>query len=141
MPRATVQEDVVRHELKSCPGGYIELKQLPYFDMIRRRDNATRMSMDAASTSKGKQDDRKLYIETFSEWATRFDFENCIVDHNLEDAHGRKLDFSNPLSLKVLDPRVGTEIENLIADLNQFEDDDEALEDFTDAPKPSSVDS
>jgi len=59
---------------------------------------------------------------------TRFEFKNCIVSHNLEIQVGegtRLLNFDNPEDFNCLDPRVGSEIEKYISDMNQFEDDDQ----------------
>ena len=48
-----------------------------------------------------------------------FEFKNCIVDHNLEDDDGNLLDFSNPMSLSILNPKIGSEIDRYIEELNQ----------------------
>jgi hypothetical protein len=72
---------------------------------------------------------QKIDLETMSRWTRQFEFSNCIVDHNLEDEHGVKLDFTNPMTLSVLDPKVGEEIEQYIEELN-MEGDEESLEDF-----------
>lgn len=123
MPRATVITDTIRKELKSCPGGYVELKQLSYSEMLARRDIVTRMSMRQGG-------DDKINVELANLEANRFSFRNCIVDHNLEDDNGRKLDFSLPNTLAILDPKVGVEIERYIDELNQ-DDEEEELADFT----------
>jgi len=52
----------------------------------------------------------------------QYEFEHCIADHNLEDENGQKLDFSNELTLKTLDPRVGQEIEEAIDKLHNVEE-------------------
>lgn len=134
MPNATRTVEPIRKELKTLPGGYVILQQLSYWDMLKRQDNTTRMSMEAAQ----KNENRKVDIEFTSQWTTEFDFRNCIVDHNLEDAEGKKLDLTNTMTLSVLDPRVGQEIADLIAALNEAETD---LTDFTDAQNSSSADS
>jgi hypothetical protein len=132
MPRATVIQESVRRELKSCPGGWVDLKQLPYSDMLRRQDKAMQYS-----TEPGKADS-KVNIAFANEWTTKFDFARCIVDHNLEDEDGNKLDFKNQLVLDILDPRIGAEIDQLIAEMHTVEED--AVEDFTPAPSSSSTD-
>jgi hypothetical protein len=48
-----------------------------------------------------------------------------VVDHNLEDADGRKLDFRNLADFDNLDPRIGEEIGKLLDELNNFEDEDD----------------
>lgn len=136
MPRATVTTDVIHKELKTCPGGYVDIKQLAYYDMLKRSDNATRMSMEAGGDVKSAES-RKIAIEFMNQWTTEFDFANCIEDHNLEDENGQKLDLSNPMTLKILDPRIGAEIARYIMELNQEVDD---LEDFTKSSISSSSD-
>jgi hypothetical protein len=62
------------------------------------------------------------------------------LDHNLEDEFGNKLDFSNGMTLQVLDPRIGVEIERYIDELNQDAEDEEQ-EDFTQLATSSLEDS
>lgn len=136
MPKATVASDVIHKELKTCPGGYVDIKQLAYYDMLKRSDNATRMSMEAGGDVKSAET-RKIAIEFMNQWTTEFDFANCIDDHNLNDEEGKKLDLSNPMTLKILDPRIGAEIARYIMELNQEVDD---VEDFTKSSTSSSSD-
>lgn len=124
MPRATMLTEGVRHELKTCPDGFVLLKQMSYSEMLARRDIVTRLSMQ-----QGKGND-KINVELANLEANKFSFKHCIVDHNLEDEFGMKLDFSNGMTLQILDPRVGSEIERLIDEMNQ-EGDDEDQELFT----------
>lgn len=127
MPRATVTSDVQHIELKSCPGGFVDLRQLPYHEMLVRRDRAAKFVMDAEAAG------QRMEIETVQAWARAFEFEHCIIDHNLEDEFGGKLDFSNSMTLKVLDPRVGEEIEEAIDALHNRE------EDLANFPSPAST--
>lgn len=124
MPNVTVSSDSgERVELKSAPGAFVRLRPLPFGKKLERRDKATRMSMEQETGG-------RFYIEALNRWSRQFDFEYCIVEHNLEDANGNLLDFSNPMTLDILLPKVGDEIESLIDKLNE-EDDEESLEDFT----------
>ncbi len=134
MPRATMLTDGIRKELKTCPEGYVVLRQLSYSEMLARRDMVTRMSMQ-----QGKGND-KINVELANLEANRYSFKHCIVDHNLEDDLGNKLDFSNVMTFQVLDPKVGVEIERYIDELNQ-EAEDEEQEDFTPPVTSSSEDS
>lgn len=135
MPQATVTQETVHKELKSCPGGYVELKQLSFDQMLERRDKAMRMSMEQAGRGRREQN-AKIDLETASKWTRQFEFSHCIVDHNLEDDKGQKLNFANPMTLSVLDPKIGAEIERYIEELNQ--EDEESLEDFTERQSGSS---
>lgn len=136
MPKATVSHAGVRHELKSCPpDGYVELRQLSYDEILARRDGITNMSIE-------RDDTETVNINTMQRWAREFDFRNCIRDHNLEDDNGQPLDFTKSHTFKVLDPKVGMEIEALIDELNGEEDDEKVkkeLEAFTNAAGSSST--
>lgn len=116
MPRATIRTEAQHIELKSLEGGWIELRQLPYYDMLVRRDRGGKLFFDA-------EQEGRVEIATLQAWARAYEFEHCILDHNLEDENGNKLDFSNELTLKTLDPRVGQEIEDAIDKLHNTEDD------------------
>lgn len=131
---ATVPTDATRYDLKSVSGAWVSLRPLPYGMLIERRDKASRMSME---TSNRRNDNSKLDIDMMQHQSRIFEFQNCLIDHNLSDDQGNKLNFSNPSTLNLLDPKVGQEIERLIDDLNQLEEVDE--ETFTSAPTPSSM--
>lgn len=133
MPNATVQQETIRKDLKSLIGAWVELKPLPFGQTLERRDKATQMSMEQEVRDGGrrrsKQEQAKFIIDTLNTWSVAYDFKHCIIDHNLEDAQGQKLDFGNPMTLQILDPRVGQEIERYIDELNN-EEDEEELQDF-----------
>lgn len=144
MPIATVDPaTTVRVDLESCEGGYVELRPLPYGKKLERRDKQAKMFMRSRPTQQGKgrmasNDDAVMEFETANEWAVQFDFAYCVVDHNLTDKNEQKLDFTNAMIFKTLDPRIGTEIEYAIADLNELED-EEDMEDFTKRSSASSA--
>jgi len=130
MPRATIDTTATeRFDLKSLPAvgdeeaGWIELKKLSYGQILERRDMATKMAIEGITDGKGREDDIKVTTDIIQKVVTEFEYKNCIVDHNLEDAMGNKLNFSNPVSVQNLDPQVGQEISELIDDLNQWDAD------------------
>jgi hypothetical protein len=132
MPDATVKTDAERRELKSLPGGYVDLKPLPYGGVLTRRESAMKMSMeqqDRRSRKAGGDEASKIDVELLQRWARAYEFKHCIVDHNLEDRGGKKLDFGNAMTLDVLDPRIGTEIERMLDEING-EETEEDLEAF-----------
>ena len=144
MPDVTVSTEYSEpQELKSAPpDGYICVRPMPFGKMLKRRDAASKMSMEAATSTKGKgkrndEETQKISIETLQYHARLQEFDYCIGDHNLTDKSGRKLDFSNPLALDSLNPRVGAEIEAILDKLNGEDDD---LEDFTQHASNSSED-
>jgi hypothetical protein len=133
MPNATVDPNKFeRVELKTLAEAFIEVRPLPYGMKLQRRDKATKMYMEA-NPGKRKQeaegDVQRFELETMNEWATLFDFAYCIGDHNLEDVNGVKLDLGSPMTLKILNPKVGSEIESIISSLND-EESEEDIEDF-----------
>ena len=102
---------------------------------------ATRMRLDAmAAPKKGSKQNtaetQSIELEQFSKKATVFDLAYCVGDHNLTDMNERKLDLNDVRTLDFLEPRVGTEIEELLATLNG---DLEDLEDFQNPSTSSSV--
>jgi transcriptional/translational regulatory protein YebC/TACO1 len=124
MPNATVPTDAQHFELKSLEGAYVDLKPLPYGELLERRDKASRMSMEAGGGRK-RQDTSRVDIDMMQAHTRLYEFQHCIVDHNLEDDKGNKLNFTNSATLNLLHPKVGQEIETLIDRLNELEDLDE----------------
>lgn len=129
MPRATIDTtSTERFELKSLPAkdgeeaGYVELKKLSYGQILARRDMATKMAIEGID-SKSKDDDIRVTTDIIQKVVTEFEYKNCIVKHNLEDAMGNLLNFGNPKSVADLDPIVGQEISGLIDTLNQWDAD------------------
>lgn len=123
MPVVTIDpEKFERFELKSAPpDGYVMLRPLPYGMKLTRRSNSSRMMMEAGAT--------RMTLETLEEWTTAFDFKHCIGEHNLQNLDGSPVDFGNAIGWKTVDPRVGSEIERLIGELNE-EEDQVVLDDF-----------
>lgn len=117
-----------RFDLRSAPpDGFVVLKRLSYGQQMFRRSLLSKAKMETGGG--GNRRDRRdkakqsftAELELMNEKVTLFEFGNCIVDHNLQDANGEKLDFRNPEHVKILDGRIGEEIDELISDLNNFE--------------------
>lgn len=136
MPDATVSQETYHRDLKSLKGAFVELRQLPYHDMLVRRDKGSIASMEQQERSKkkGEQITPRLMIETMQVWEREYMFKNCIVNHNLEDKQGTPIDFTSPMALRILRPDIGLEIEQLIEELNGG---DGVGEDFPIAPTSS----
>lgn len=129
MPRATVDTTaVVKKELTTLAGAYVVLRKLPFGAKLQRSSEAMKMSMEM-SRGRGKKN-AKADVEMLQQASTLFDFRHCIVEHNLEDETGRTLNLHEPADMNNLDPRIGEEISELIDELNNFESDEEAREDF-----------
>ena len=118
MPRATVSTDTEKFDLKSCPGGWVELSRLTYGQLIERREMAADMKI-----SGGGGQNVEGSIKQMQARVTDFEFKHCITSHNLEDADGELLNFKLAGIWATLDPRIGDEISTLIDNMNQFEAD------------------
>jgi hypothetical protein len=132
MPVATVSTEIVHKELASCEGAFVDLRALPYGKLLHRRDRASMLSMEQQvqtgrrrRQASNEDEKQKLNIETLQTWARQYEFIECIVDHNLEAPDGRKLDFKNKMDFNNLNPKIGSEIEGYIDELNQEEEEDE----------------
>lgn len=123
MPRATVTTDTRRVELKSCPEGYVVLRPMPYGTKLSRSQEAMKMTIrnEAGPRKRGQAASSDTEVQMLQMAATLIDFRACVVDHNLEDEGGRKLDLGNQRDFESLDPRIGEEISSAIDELNNFE--------------------
>ncbi len=149
MPEVGYDNKPKRYDLKTAPpDGYVELRRLPYDEILKRREMATTLSMEQSPGArrnsrqdrKSPQDDTpsKIAIELVQLATREFEFANCIVDHNLT-IDSVKVDFSRPkMAFKAVSPEILQEIELILSDLNMETDEDE-LEDFTPAVSPSSL--
>lgn len=127
MPIATASQEGTTEQLKSLEGGVVILKRLTYGQKLRRLETASRMTLDMNRRNK---DSVKGEMEMLQYAATLFDFQRCIVDHNLEklsdpndpNSTPVKLNFAHETDFVALDPKVGEEISRLIDKMNNFED-------------------
>lgn len=122
MPKATANTLATEHhDLKSLPGAYVVVRRLTYGETLQRRSLLT-MEMTGSSSK-----DAKAEIAMANRKSTEFDFQKCVVDHNLfaDDEETRKLNLGNPTDLDLLDPRVGQEIEQILDTLNNYDPDAE----------------
>lgn len=148
MPVVTVDpNEYASHPVTSAPAdpniegdeaGYVMLRPLPYGMKLKIRDQSTKMFMRAKNPTrtKGKltqaatkEEEAILEFESTTEASNFLTFAYCIGDHNLLDRQHNKVDFTSPMAFKQLDPKVGSELEVMIDDLNRGED-EESFEDF-----------
>jgi len=116
MPRATHNPDLTEQfDLDSLEGGFVTLRKMTYGERIKVREMSMKLSMQATTTAGMQQD---LDIEMTQLRVDEFEFAKSIVDHNLEDEEGKKLNFQKPGVIGTLDPAIGTEIGVLIARFN-----------------------
>jgi hypothetical protein len=115
MPRATSQGQLEkRFELESCPGGFVILRKMTYGQFLHRRDIAARISVPADGKASN------MPFELMQQKVSEYEFSVCVVDHNLEDDSGRKLNLSSTQDFNSLDPIIGQEIDSYINDMNQL---------------------
>jgi len=121
MPKAYASsKDTTKHDLKTCEGGYVELRKLTFGESIHRRQLTSSMRMSAGADSNGFVGEMDLTNRS----AIEYEFSKCIVSHNLEkDDNGRLFDFSREADIERLDPKVGEEIQDLIRKMNEYDPD------------------
>lgn len=148
MPVGTIDTSASeRKELKSLPGAYIRVRPLPYGMKLERRDKATRMFMESeGAPAKGKRGNNnsadqtsRLELEMLNKWSAFYDFQYCIVEHNITDVKERVLNFTKRMDFESLSPKVGSEIERILDEINN-EDEDFDDEDFIKSPSSYSED-
>jgi hypothetical protein len=120
MPNATANAiGPEKHELKTLPEGFVIVQRLTYGQKLERR------AMSSVDAEAGRGKTVKMQMQLMNRKATLYDFQHCIVEHNLDDGNGRTLNLGSPDDLNKLDPRVGEEIERILDKINNFEEDEE----------------
>ena len=110
-----------KHDLKTLPGAWIETRLMTYGEKCLKTDKSLQVTRNISSSA--DQDD-KLLLEQLSYQANIIDIKTCVVNHNLTDFAGAKLDLSNPKVIDALHPKVGEEINRIIDEENNLDVDD-----------------
>lgn len=118
---ASVSTVPKRFELKTLEGGYVVLRRMSYGEKTHRQEMATKQAATPGDDGKVAKLDIALMTTMVAEW----EFGNLIVEHNLEIEEGVPFVFNRRGDLQRLDPRVGDEINGYIADMNNYEEDDQ----------------
>lgn len=111
MPKAVATQETERLELQTVEGGFVELRRLNYGQMLHRRDMTAKMHQTG--------NDDKTYATIDNYAVTMYEYKHMVVDHNLEDENGRKLNLTDPNDITKLDPRVAGEIEDKMQTMNE----------------------
>jgi hypothetical protein len=122
---ASVSTEPERKELKTLEGGFVVLRRMSYGEKLHRSEMATKQ---AAVPDEGSRKISQLNIELLTMKVAEWEFANLIVEHNLEYAASdgpKPFEFKRKGELSKLDPRVGDEINAFIAEMNNFEEDDQ----------------
>lgn len=122
MPNAQKLETTDRKELTSLEEGFVVLKRMSYGESVQRR---AMMKLSFATGGSGNNKDFQGEMAMASVEIQIYEFQKCIVDHNLEDAGGNKMNFQDKRTLDILDPKIGGEIEALISKMNDFDSEDD----------------
>lgn len=121
MVQAVALNKAERFDLKSIPEAYVEARRLTYGEKLYRQQMTMKMVMQGNDKTKDFQGEMAFVNAA----ATEYEFSTCIVDHNLEDENGNKLDLKKSKDIQRLDPRIGEEIQALLNDLNNFQEAEE----------------
>lgn len=116
MPRATVSNDTTDIDLTTLEGGTVKLKRMSYGKWLERTEMAMKMQFVS-----GKGKDTAGQVEMAQKAVTTFEFANCVVEHNLTDDNDQPLNFGSPVTLDILDPKVGNEISAKITEMHEFD--------------------
>lgn len=125
MPFAGVEDDPIRYDLKTVPGGYVKLKRLSYGDKMRRLEKTMKQSM----VQKKGQKEQRVDVDLTITQAKISDFNKCVVEHNLtyiRNGQEVPLNFQGSDILDLINGRVAEEIDGYIDELNSYEEDVEA---------------
>jgi fumarylacetoacetate (FAA) hydrolase family protein len=122
MPKAVVSIEAVHVPLTTLEGAWVKLKRLSFGQKMERQQMATDMMIEMEGKSR-QAPKMKAKMDMMTVKVTAFDFEKCIVDHNLflDDEEQAKMDLNNPAHIAQLDPKVGEEIQSEIDKLNNVE--------------------
>lgn len=134
MPRATVSKRTERKELLTVPAkdgveaGWVELRRMSFGEKLEKDAEAMKMRF-AMDGNASDVSDVNAEVAVVNVVATLLEFQRCVVNHNLttlidpdnEDGGERPLNFQKAEDVRVLDPRIGSEISDLIGEMNDFE--------------------
>lgn len=127
MPKAVVDDEFTRYELKSLPEGFIELRPMEYGDVLERNGMMLKMS---SKMDQGNRKQRRSGQSGFGDnidftlgnrEVTLFEYQKCVGDHNLDDKYGNKLDLKTPQGISALHPKIGAEIGELLEEINAWD--------------------
>ncbi len=117
MPRATISTEPQHHDLKTCPGGFVELRRMSYGELMTSQDMAYQVSAKAGQNS----DDPEMAMNISRAAVEEYQFRTCVVGHNLMDENDRVLDFKRKEDVHLLDGNVGQEISRLIGNIHDWQ--------------------
>jgi hypothetical protein len=118
MPKATASKQGQKFNLKELPEGYVVLRKLNYGEMLARRN----LGMGVTAPFKRDSDSIDMKLDLSQEEVRVYEFSHMVIEHNLEDDGGRKLNLMDRNDISKLDPKIALEIEGYITELNLPDD-------------------
>ena len=111
--------------LKSAPpDGYIVVRKFNYGETLEAQKLG----------AKGVREGNVMSLRTDLLATQHYMFSRMILDHNLEDETGQKLDFKNVTDVRRLIPAVGEEIQALCEQMNESVVDEGNLPEISEKP-------
>lgn len=117
MPVAVIQESNHKFDLKSLPEGYVVIREMTYGERLMRQGLSGKMKLIADQKSEYAGE-----VEMATKKLALWDFANLIIEHNLDDLDGRRLNFKLEHDVNKLSSRIGEEVGTYIDKVNSFED-------------------
>jgi hypothetical protein len=116
IPRATVSLVPQTFDFKTCPGGWVKLRRMSYGELMNSQDLAYQVQMKQNEDTNDPEASLTLSRMVVEEFQIR----TCVLDHNLEDDRGRKLNFASPQDVHSLDANIGQELSGMVADIHDW---------------------
>jgi hypothetical protein len=125
MPQAVSKVETKRYDLESVPDGYVVIRKMTYGESLKVQGMSMRMHMQSQEIQRARKeakdkglDEPQIELTVDVDSVTAFMFSRCIIEHNLEDENGKKLNFRDRQDFTRLDTEVGSEIEEFIQEMN-----------------------
>ena len=103
--------------------GWVETRKMNNGERTYRQQISTDYTVEGVLGAKDSQTRVQIVVDALM----LFDFKTCIVNHNLERAPGKLLDFSNEKDVRELSGIVGAEIASIISTENEFSKEEQDL--------------
>jgi hypothetical protein len=118
MPKATTSTKPQRFDLASCPpDGFVELKRMTHGQRLHRQDISMNIAMQQDQRAKTAQ----MEIAPTQTRVVQYEFQVCIVTHNLQKDDDSLFNFDSPQDFAALDPNIGEEISSLIETMHDWQ--------------------
>jgi hypothetical protein len=104
-------------DLRTCPGGFVELRRMTYGELMTSQDLAYQIQMKASEVD---PDAPEMGLNITRMAIIEYQLKTCVMNHNLEDEAGRHLDFRQSRDCHLLDANIGQEINDAIEKMHNW---------------------